>query len=103
MIWKKKYISTLVPELWVRHIFLFRKYNQNIDATDICQLHHCPSKLRSINLMQSLLAMVKILCHYHFRDNNTYLCAITVYSLISLAHRGRHKDKADQSLHFMTV
>lgn len=72
-------------------------------STDICQLHHCASKLRSINLMQSLLAMVKILCHYAFRDNNTHLCAITVHSLISPAHRGRHKDEAYQSLHFMTV
>lgn len=47
--------------------------------------------------------MVKILYHYAFRDNNTYLCAITVHGLIFPACRRRHKDGAYQSLHFVTV
>ena len=53
------------------------------------------SELRSINLMQSLPAIVKTPWHSAFRGNKTHLCAITVHELISPGHGGKRKDRED--------
>lgn len=45
----------------------------------------------------------KRLYHCAFRDKNTHLHAITVHGSIFLAHRGKHKDVAYQTLQIMTV